>query len=145
MTLKQQIHSNLITIIETAFLPDVVPVKKRLFSFEEVVTSPTICVSRAGALKEIAGNSNLYQVEAGFEIIGYIRTSYDIQNTGSLTDACEEVLEKIEEAILVDETIYDLGVTKIEIVSEDAIPDYENNIGYAILNLTITYLTNNQI
>lgn len=143
MTFKKQFHDQLVSLLLT--IGGVQKVIKRYLSFDEILIAPILSVIRGNTIKEISGNADLYKVETTFEILCYIKTSYDVEDTGLLTDEAERLLELVEEKILQDETIYDLGAVKIELTNEEIIPDYEHNLCYAGVSLTITYFTNENI
>lgn len=82
----------------------------------------------------------LYSVLAYFQIMGFVKADTDVDETGLLNDACDSLIEDIEEALLEDTTLTTTTDAKQLIIEFDnPIYDTGNNKGVVFIGLHVLY------
>lgn len=124
-------------------------VTKRIKDIEEVTSFPELSVIAGSKMFEIADEQEeLFKITTTFAIVGYLKSEYDVNDSGKLNDDADRLIEDIETCLLSDNTIYNPSNTEtktLTIDSDTPIFDYEKNWATVTIFITIVYFTTENI
>ena len=148
---RLNIQNQLVTILGTittgnGYNNTVAKVTKKLKKLDSIPKYPELSVL-AGVQKKIPADESgtLYKVTATFAVVGYVRTTEDVTDSGLLNDACDKLIEDINEALLSETSLYTVGVKQLVIEEDEPLLDYESNFGLVFVIISVIYYHDNNI
>jgi hypothetical protein len=146
MSFRRDIRDHLVTRlgeikVSNGYHNTVVKVSKKLKDIGKVTSTPELSVLLGPTSKRPTSEEEaLYEVNVTFAVIGYIRAKMDTADDGALGDLADSLSEDVEECLLNDDTlISDTEAKSLKITSIEPDLDYEANVGYITVLLTVLY------
>ncbi|MFI5250799.1 MAG: hypothetical protein ACHQQQ_00080 [Bacteroidota bacterium] len=144
---RREIQEKLIDILETitvsnGYHHDVAAATKKLKGIEQISSFPELCVIEGEQVFHITSEEeNLYEVTSTFSVIGYVKVGTDADDAGILSDACDDLLEDIRDALLDNAGVLfsETAAKSIRFLSDEPVLDYQNNWGHITVNFSVMY------
>lgn len=145
---RRLIQEELIKILGTikkvdGYNNDVVKVTKRLKTVDRITSFPECSVLIGGSIITAADQAEKqWKVVIVYGLIGYVKSDTDTDDTGRLSDAANDLIEDMEEAVLSSTTLIDNVAAlahRYELQAEEPFLDYQNNFAQVQVNLGVWF------
>jgi hypothetical protein len=144
---RREIHDEVIDILKTitvtnGYHQNVSAVTRRMKEIEMIHSFPALSVLEGEQVfQSISEEENLYEATASYSVIGCVKTDHDVNDAGLLSDAADDLIEDIKDALMDNmEALFNASPAKsLRFVSDEPMLDYENNWGYVSVIFTVTY------
>lgn len=146
MSLRKELKSRLISLlagisVENGCENTVAGVTRSFRSIDQISAFPHLAVlDGEQVLRAVSEEETLFEAEGSFAIVGCVKQASAAD--GSLSDACDSLIDDIKETILSNAqsllSIVDAG--SIRLVSDEILPDEIGGAGYIIVTVAIAYM-----
>ena len=147
-SIRLDIQNQIVAILQTItkdnkYNNDVRLVTRRMINPRDITSYPVLCVIPGPSRKRTIDESmKLYEVTLVFGIVGYVQAMNDPNREGLLSDAAQNLIEDIEDALLADTTMTDQADSEAQFVvvaNEEPWLDYDKNIAEVDVGIAVQY------